>query len=100
MIEFLSGAVSFGCFIAAVFFLRFWRKTADRLFLAFAVAFFLLALNQALAQWLGAADERVGYTYLLRVIGFLLILAGIVDKNLSNRRGAKAENRAFRRGGG
>ncbi len=85
MIEFLSGAVTLGFIIAAVFFLRFWRKTADRLFLAFAIAFLLLALNQALAQWLGAADERVGYTYLLRVIGFVLILAAVVDKNLSRR---------------
>ena len=86
MIEFLSGAVTLGLVVAAVFFLRFWHRTRDRLFLAFAVAFFLLALNQALAQWLGAADERVGYTYLLRVIGFILILAGIIDKNVSRRR--------------
>ena len=86
MIEFLSGAVTLGFIVAAVFFLRFWRRTSDRLFLAFATAFLLLALNQALAQWLGAADERVGYTYLLRVVGFVLILAGIVDKNLSRRR--------------
>jgi hypothetical protein len=85
MIEFLSGAVTLGFVVAAVFFLRFWRMTRDRLFLAFAIAFFLLALNQALAQWLGAADERVGYTYLLRVIGFVLILAAIVDKNVSRR---------------
>lgn len=86
MIEFLSGALTTGFIVAAVFFLRFWRKTADRLFLAFAIAFLLLALNQALAQWLGAADERVGYTYLLRVIGFVLILGAIVDKNVSRRR--------------
>lgn len=86
MIEFFSGAVTLGFVVAAVFFLRFWHKTADRLFLAFASAFFLLALNQALAQWLGAADERVGYTYLLRVIGFVLILAAIVDKNISRQR--------------
>lgn len=85
MIDFLGGAVTFGYVLAAVFFLRFWRRTTDRLFVAFAVAFALLALNQALAQWLGAADERVGYTYLLRVLGFLLILAGIVDKNLRSR---------------
>ena len=83
MIEFMSGAVTLGCIVAAVFFLRFWRKTADRLFLAFAIAFVLLALNQGLSQWLGAADERVGYTYLLRVIGFVLILAAIIDKNLA-----------------
>lgn len=86
MIEFLSGAVTFGYLVAALFFARFWKKTGDRLFIAFAVAFVLLALNQALAQWLGAADERVGYTYLLRVLGFALILAAIVDKNLSGSR--------------
>jgi len=86
MTEFLSGAVAMGFVVAAGFFARFWRKTADRLFLAFAIAFVLLALNQALAQWLGAADERVGYTYLLRVLGFVIILGAIVDKNVNQRR--------------
>lgn len=86
MIAFLSGAVTLGALVASLFFLRFWRKTSDRFFLAFAVAFLLLALNQALAQWIGAADERAGYTYLLRVVAFVLILAAIIDKNLSGRR--------------
>ena len=86
MIEYLSGAVTLGYAVAALFFLRFWRRTGDRLFVAFAIAFVLLTLNQALAQWLGAADERVGYTYLLRVLGFILILGAIVDKNLSSAR--------------
>lgn len=86
MIPFLSGAVTLGFVLGAVFFLRFWRRTGDRLFLAFAVAFVLLALNQALAVWLGSADERVGYTYLLRVIGFVLILAAIIDKNVARGR--------------
>jgi hypothetical protein len=83
MIEFFSGAVTMGYLVASGFFVRFWRKTADRLFLAFAVGFVLLAANQALALWLGAADERLGYTYLLRVLGFVLILAAIIDKNLA-----------------
>jgi len=86
MIEFLAGAVTMGFLTAALFFIRFWRKSRDRLFLAFAVAFALFALNQCLALWLGAADERIGYTYLLRVLGFLLIFAAIVDKNLSSKR--------------
>jgi hypothetical protein len=86
MIEFMSGAVTLGFLVATLFFLRFWRKTADRLFLAFAIAFALLALNQGLAQWLGAADERVGYTYLLRIVGFILILVAIIDKNLQRGR--------------
>ena len=85
MIEYLSGAVTLGFVVAMLFFLRFWKRTRERLFLAFGIAFALLALNQALAQWLGAADERVGYTYLLRVLGFVLILAAIIDKNVSRR---------------
>ena len=86
MMEYVSGAVTLGYLVAALFFARFWKRTRDRLFVAFAVAFVLLAINQALAQWLGAADERVGYTYLLRVLGFVLILAAIVDKNVSDRK--------------
>lgn len=96
MIEFMSGAVTMGFLVAAGFFARFWRQTGDRLFLAFAAAFVLLALNQALAQWIGAADERVGYTYLLRVLGFVLILVAIVDKNL--RHGGKTAATGSRSG--
>lgn len=86
MIEFLSGAVAMGYLTATLFFVRFWQKSRDRLFLAFAVAFSLFSLNQCLAVWLGAADERIGYTYVLRVLGFALILAAIIDKNVSHRR--------------
>jgi zinc transporter ZupT len=86
MIDFLAGAVTLGYAVASVFFLRFWRKTADRLFLAFAAAFVLLALNQVLAAALEFGDERTPYVYSLRVLGFLLILWAIIDKNLSGRR--------------
>jgi len=84
LVDFLSGAVTLGFLVAAAFFLRFWRRTRDRLFLAFAAAFMLLAINQALAAFLGAGDERTPYTYVLRVLGFVLILFAILDKNLSS----------------
>lgn len=86
MIDFLAGAVTLGYSVAAVFFLRFWRKTADRLFLAFAAAFVLLAVNQVLAAVLEFGDERTPYVYSLRVLGFLLILWAVIDKNVSGRR--------------
>ena len=86
MIEFLAGCVTMGFVVTTLFFLRFWKKSGDRFFLAFAAAFALLALNQAMATWIGAADERVGYTYLLRVLAFLVILGAIIDKNLASRR--------------
>ena len=81
MIDFLSGAVTLGYLVAAAFFFSFWRKTADRLFLAFAVAFLLFALNQALGSVLTVVLEPSSLIYGLRVLGFVLILAAIVDKN-------------------
>ena len=86
MIDFLAGAVTLGYLVAGVFFLRFWRKTRDRLFFAFAAAFILLALNQGIATFLEAGDERTVYAYSLRVLGFLLILWAILEKNLVWRR--------------
>jgi len=83
---YLSGAVTLGYLVAGASFLRFWRKTRDRLFLAFGVAFGLLSVNQILATAIDAGDESVIYAYLLRVLGFVLILSAIVDKNLSMRR--------------
>jgi uncharacterized protein DUF5985 len=94
MYEFLSGAVTLGHFIAALFFLRFWRKTRDRLFLAFAAAFTLFALNQGLAHILAVYHEPTSFIYALRVLGFVLILIAIVDKNvLSGSAAATARKR-------
>lgn len=86
LVAYLSGAVTLGYLVAAAFFVRFWRKTRDRLFLAFGVAFVLLSINQLLATFIGAGDENVVYAYVLRVPGFMLILAAIIDKNVSARR--------------
>ena len=44
---FLSGMVTLGFLVSGLFFLRFWKRTGDSLFLAFAVAFGLLAMGQA-----------------------------------------------------
>lgn len=81
MVEFLSGAVALGFFVSGLYFVRFWRKTNDRLFLSFGVAFWLLAANQTLVSVWGTADERSGYAYILRVLGFIIILLAIADKN-------------------
>ena len=81
MSEFLAGAATLGYLVAAAFFVRFWRRTADRLFLAFAVAFALFALNQGLAHILRVVYEPSSFVYALRVVGFLIILAAILDKN-------------------
>lgn len=86
MIEMLSGALLFSYFIAGIHFSRFWRRTGDRLFLHFAIAFWLFALNQLASSIPPVADETGGYEYLLRVLGFILILVAIVEKNFAARR--------------
>ena len=86
MIEFLAGALTLAYVIAAVYFVHFWQRTADRLFLAFAAAFTLLAVNQLAVFLLGVDDERYNYAYILRVFGFMLILLAILDKNFFGSR--------------
>ena len=86
MIDFLSGAVTVGYLVSAGFFLRFWGRTQERLFLAFAAAFGLFALNQALAPAFTVVNEPTSLIYVLRILGFGLIIAAIVDKNLGDKR--------------
>jgi hypothetical protein len=82
MIEFLAGALTMAFVIAGIYFLRFWRTTKDRLFLNFAFAFMLLALNQIVTASFGVSDERIYYAYILGILGFTMILLVIVDKNI------------------
>ena len=85
MIDFLAGAVTLAYFIASLHFVHFWRRTSDRLFLAFGAAFALLALNQFAIFALAIADERGSHAYVLRVLAFVLILLAVADKNFSRR---------------
>lgn len=78
---FLSGAITCGFLVATLFFARFYRRTRDSLFLAFAAAFALLGLNQALLVLSGIPIEERSPLYLLRLAAFLLIIVAIVRKN-------------------
>ena len=79
---FTAGALTLGWLAIGVFFLKFWRRTGDGLFLAFAVAFALLAANQAVPVLFGVPSENQGYIYLLRLAAFLLIILAVLRKNL------------------
>jgi len=78
---FLYGATVMGAFVAGLFFLRFWRRSGDRLFASFAIAFWLLAVNWALLALTDPANEARWMFYLLRLTAFCVILWAIVDKN-------------------
>lgn len=81
MIDFLNGLLTMGYLVAGVFFLKFWRRTGDRLFAVFSGAFGLLALEQALLAWEGVPREEQTWIYLLRFVAFLLIIAAVARKN-------------------
>lgn len=81
----LTGAIAMASFVAALFFLRFWRQTRDRFFLLFAIAFAFDAIARfalALAQ---PSSENEPLFYLARLLTFGLIIAAIVDKNRPRR---------------
>lgn len=79
--DFLSGAVALGFAACALFFLRFWKRTREELFLAFAIAFLLLGIGQTILALANIPTEERGSIYLLRLIAFLLILVAIYRKN-------------------
>lgn len=80
----LAGAIMLAAWAIFVFFLRFCRKTGDRLFAFFAAAFLLLGIERIII--VGLSSDHQSFGYLIRLFAFLLILFAILDKN---RRGGK-----------
>lgn len=84
MDDFMLGAVAMACFVAGLFFLRFWKETRDRLFVTFAVAFWILGATRIVLAVSPELSEQPARIYLFRLLAYLLILISIVDKNLSS----------------
>ena len=83
---FLQGFSVAAAFVAGLIFLRFWRESRDRLFVHFAIGFWLIGASWAALGVFGApAEEARPYVYGLRLVAFLLIVTGIVVKNRSRR---------------
>jgi hypothetical protein len=80
MNQFLWGAQAMAALTCALFFLRFWKDSRDRLFIFFFLTFTMLSLN-----WVGLmlveAPESRHNVLLLRLLAFLLIIGAIVDRN-------------------
>lgn len=79
--EVLSGAVALASLVAALFFLRFWRKTRDSFFMLFSLAFLVDAVARFCLALSAVPDEAQPYYYLPRLVTFALIIAAIIRKN-------------------
>ncbi len=83
MRTFMWGVLAMSSAIAALFFLRFWRETRERLF-----AYFALAFAGLMANWIGLAvidhptdEAQQEYAYVVRLVAFVILIIGIIDKN-------------------
>ena len=81
MTTFVAGLLVMGYAVAALFFGRFYRVSGDRLFLFFAAGFTLLALQRLSLAAAAMLPMPLTVYYLLRLLAFLVILFGIIDKN-------------------
>jgi hypothetical protein len=90
MNSFIDGAILMEFLVAALFFLRFWKRSGDRFFLLFAIAFMIMAINRGALTWLTPGQQVPSEAhvtlYSVRLLAFLVLLIAIIDKN---RTGAK-----------
>ncbi|MDC8012811.1 DUF5985 family protein [Tahibacter soli] len=85
MVDFTTGAIAMASFVAGLVFLRFFRRTRDRIFVFFVAAFWLDAAGRTLEVALRLSDENDALVYLVRLVAYGLILAAILDKNRPRR---------------
>ena len=78
---FLNGASVVASAAISMFFLAFWRRSADRLFAIFALAFAVFAANRLALVLIDTENENTTWVYSVRLAAFLLILVAIIDRN-------------------
>jgi hypothetical protein len=84
--QFLWGLLAMASPVASLLFLRYGKVTRDRIFLYFAAAFLAMTFNWVGLAILGPDNEHRHFAYMLRLLAFVLILMGIIDKNVRAKR--------------
>lgn len=84
---FLLGIIVACTLAAGTFFLKFWRKTRDPLFLAFGIAFLMEAVNRCFILFTDRPNEGSPWIYAIRLASYLVILIAIIHKNRKRPRG-------------
>jgi hypothetical protein len=83
---FILGFVATAALVAGMFFLRFWRRTHDILFLAFATAFLFQAAASTATVFMRNPIGVSFWFYLGQILTYLLIILAILSKNFRNSR--------------
>jgi uncharacterized membrane protein len=85
LVPFLQAVSAALAWVSGMIFLRFWRESRDVLFVFFGAGFWVMALSWALLALVNPTGEARPYVYAIRLLSFLLIIAGMVQKNRSRR---------------
>jgi hypothetical protein len=79
----LVGMIVLAALAISVFFLKFWRSTRDHLFLAFAIVFAVEGTTRLFGLFYPSDTDRVPVINLLRMAGYIILIASIAIKNRS-----------------
>ena len=82
MSSFVGGMITMGFIIAGLFFLRFWHRTGERLFAAFAIVFWLLAVHKALISIPAVTSENEAWAFLPTLAAYGLLALAVIAKNV------------------
>lgn len=77
----LAGAAAMASFAVALFFLKFWRRTRDTLFLLFAAAFAIDAAGRLALSVVQVSDTAEPIYFVPRLVMFTLVAIAIINKN-------------------
>jgi Family of unknown function (DUF5985) len=80
------GVLATGSLMVAMFFLHYWRSSRERLFVFFSAAFALMALQWTASALSGTDEARHAYLLILRILAFVCIIAGVLERNRRDRR--------------
>jgi hypothetical protein len=84
--DFAWGVLTTLSWVIALFFLKFWRLSKDRFLLLFSLAFWAFGLNWMAAVFIHLEREAEHYTYVVRLVAFVLIIVAIILKNRETSR--------------
>jgi hypothetical protein len=82
---FILGAVAMASSVVGLIFAKLWRESRDRLYLLFAIAFWLEAIARGARVFLADPSEAGALLVALRIGAYGLILIAIADKNFVRR---------------
>lgn len=79
--SFFAGAAVISLLVIVFFFLKFWRRIRDQLFLYFAAAFLILMIERIVRAFTPLEVEWAPFVFSIRLAAFLCIIWAVVDKN-------------------